>query len=411
MRETGINMEKVKVNNLASILKLLNRQGAMPRKDIADALNLTPAAVTLLCNEMISNNIMMDKGELVEEKRTGRKKILVDINYTNQYILALSIQPENTYVYISDLKANPIDKVSVKTDSEIEPEEFLRIIAKKGVELIKKLGLTKKDMLGVGVVITGIVDSQLGISKHAYGIWSTKVYIKEVLERQLGLTVTVANNVKAFAEAELLYESGKTNDDILFVKWGPGVGSAIVIQNKLYEGNDNMAAELGHYIVDPQGDKCRCGRTGCLEPLVSYSAIIKRIKKVFSKEVTPQLYELSSGNIAFLEEEILFNEHLEYISSTTDTAVIEILNDCIFTLAHTVVNTITILSPSQVIIFSLLLENETRWHYFIECCKNLNMDIDAELIKKSTLGNKINYIGPVAIVANQQFFDRGGLSN
>ena len=48
--------------------------------------------------------------------------------------------------------------------------------------------------------------------------------------------VIVENNIKAFAEGELLYGMGKTEENLLFLKWGPGVGSAMVIGNQVYEG-------------------------------------------------------------------------------------------------------------------------------------------------------------------------------
>ena len=46
----------------------------------------------------------------------------------------------------------------------------------------------------------------------------------------------------------MLYGVGKYGNNIVFIKWGPGVGSAIVVDNKLYEGNQHNAAEIGHYI-------------------------------------------------------------------------------------------------------------------------------------------------------------------
>lgn len=80
MGRTGINLENVRVRNKSAILSLLNSQDAMSRKDIAKVVGLTPAAVTLLCTEMMEEGMILEKGELQEEKRAGRKKVLVDIN-------------------------------------------------------------------------------------------------------------------------------------------------------------------------------------------------------------------------------------------------------------------------------------------------------------------------------------------
>ena len=68
--------------------------------------------------------------------------------------------------------------------------------------------------------------------------------------------------MNAFAMAELLYGMGREYDNLLIIKWGPGVGSAIVIDDQLYEGRHGKAAELGHYIVERDGRLCGCGRQG-----------------------------------------------------------------------------------------------------------------------------------------------------
>ena len=75
----GINLGNVKVSNRRAILKLLNYRGAMSRKDIAAELGLTPATVTLICSDLLSQVILCEKGELEEAKRAWRRKVLIDI--------------------------------------------------------------------------------------------------------------------------------------------------------------------------------------------------------------------------------------------------------------------------------------------------------------------------------------------
>ena len=91
MSYTGINLENVKRNNRSAILKLLNDQGAMSRKDIAAALGLTPATVTVICSELIASQVLCELGEAQEDRRAGRKKILVGINYDRWRVLSVSI--------------------------------------------------------------------------------------------------------------------------------------------------------------------------------------------------------------------------------------------------------------------------------------------------------------------------------
>ena len=91
MAKTGTNLVNLRANNKLTILRLLNANGAMSRKDIAILLKLTPAAVTILCNEIIKDGMIVEKGEVEEEKRAGRKKMLIDINHQYKYIIGINI--------------------------------------------------------------------------------------------------------------------------------------------------------------------------------------------------------------------------------------------------------------------------------------------------------------------------------
>lgn len=67
-------------------------------------LGLTPATVTLICTELISAGILCEKGEVEEERRAGRRKVLIDINYQYRYVLSVSIEAAKTCIAISNLK-------------------------------------------------------------------------------------------------------------------------------------------------------------------------------------------------------------------------------------------------------------------------------------------------------------------
>ena len=157
MGYTGINLENVKLSNRSSILKLLNDCGAMSRKDIAIRLKLTPATVTLICTELISAGILCEKGEVEEERRAGRKKILIDINYQYSYVLSISIEAAKTFIAISNLKGKKLGGKQLTTDGTIAPEKFLKKVADESKALMWENGIAKDGVLGIGVSVPGPV--------------------------------------------------------------------------------------------------------------------------------------------------------------------------------------------------------------------------------------------------------------
>lgn len=412
MGKPGITLENVKYNNKSEILKMLQKNGAMSRKDIAARMGLTPAAVTMLCNAMIEENIIVEKGELQEAKRAGRRKVLVDINYNCKCIVSVSIEAIYTRITVTDIKGCSRAGVKIKTDTTISPDAFLENLTKEIKILLWEQEIQLSDVLGVGICIPGIVNRSKGISIHAYGIWKQEVEVKKILEQYIQCPVIVENNVKAFAEGEMLYGVGKSGDNMLFIKWGPGVGSAIVIGNELYEGFKHNAAEIGHYIVEPDGIECRCGRRGCLETRVSVDALAARIQQEYSKDNTPVLYELTGGDSQKITRELITewaeSEELDSYLTRMDPVVADIMAGAVERIARVAVNVMTILAPDHTIVFGPMLENNQIYNLFMQFCKKYDEHYTDEYIHRSELSKKISYIGGTALIARTCFFENGG---
>lgn len=399
---TGINLENVKMSNRSAILKLLNDHGAMSRKDIALTLGLTPATVTLICTELLSGGILCERGEVDEEKRAGRKKVLIDINYQCRYVLAISIEAAETTVSVCDLKGNRCGMRRLPTDGGRAPEEFLKKVADEGKALMWESGTGKDQILGVGVSVPGIVRRRTGLSHHAYRIWKEPVEVGKLLEQHFPYPVIVENNVKAFAEGELVYGSGRERENLLFIKWGPGVGSAIIIRNEIYDSENSKSAEIGHFIVEKNGKQCRCGRRGCLETRVSTHAIAEQVRSACTAETMPVLYELVEGKTECIEA-----RNISWWIGTKDGGLERILDEILEQMARTAVNTITLLAPDQVIIYGYMFDLPRLEQRFLKLCGEYDPAYGGEYIQKSRLGEQIEYIGPLAVVMNERFLRAG----
>ena len=294
MKHTGINMGRVKKQNRASILNYICETGPVSRKDIAEATGLTPAAVTQICTEFMEQKILFETGEIGESSGAGRKKILVDIDYNYAYIFGVNIEQENTTIALTNMKGDLKELETIKTQSYKSPQALLSQIANVCQQIIGRNIRLEKKIAGISVGITGIVDKETGNSIRAYGIWEEEVAVCEILEDKLRIPAIIENNVNAFATAELMYGLGKQYENLLVIKWGPGVGSTIVIDNKVYDGRKSKAAELGHFIIERDGQLCSCGRRGCLETKVSYPSMARQIP--FDENEFGEAYEQALHN-------------------------------------------------------------------------------------------------------------------
>ena len=160
-----------------------------------------------------------------------------------------------------------------------------KVILKNIEQLVKKLKPEKEGILPViGVAIAGILDKKRETLIHSPNLKSLDNFaIKAALENQLNKKVILENDANAAALGELWKGSGRNIKNFLLLTLGTGLGSGLIIDGKLWLGEDGTAAELGHTKIVPDGLQCGCGGKGCLEMYFSTRAIERIVKRVLTE--------------------------------------------------------------------------------------------------------------------------------
>ncbi len=132
----------------------------------------------------------------------------------------------------------------------------------------------------VAVGFAGPTDSASGRVYFAPNVGGLgDLRLADGLESRLGMRVVVANDADCAALGEYWQGAGKGATSLFLFTLGTGMGGALVIEGRLWEGSAGIAGEIGHTVVDIDGPRCACGRRGCLEALVSATAIIREYRK------------------------------------------------------------------------------------------------------------------------------------
>ncbi len=400
MTYTGFNMSSIKTANRASVLYLLNGSKQLSRKDIAESLGLTPAAVSKICAELIAEGAINECGSLDCSAGAGRKKIILSLNSKEIFVLAIGIDKKGFNAAVCTLDGEEKCGERFLFEKDASPEKCLCQAAKKSLELLKASGILKEKVIGAGVGIVGGADKGKGTTAGNYGVWRPGVAVRSILEKELSMPVAIENNVKAFALASLIFDRRHFADNILFVKWGPGVGSAIVIGGAVLGKTDSDSSEIGHYIAVPNGEKCRCKRNGCLETVISADALVCAAKSLFGKKTTPCLFELTGGD----ETKIDISKVL--LASKADAPLGEKLLQSVRLLAKAVTNASAVIAPDRVVVFGYMFTKEI-FESFERECEKLYPAFKKGYIGLSPLDEKHNFIGPAAVAAKSFFFEKG----
>lgn len=138
------------------------------------------------------------------------------------------------------------------------------------------------DVVGAGIGTPGIIDNGLVLGgAENLPDWES-LPLGGILSKDLNFPVFVDNDANLMGLGEVRFGAKGDFKDVVFITVGTGVGGAMVLDGKLYGGHRNRGAELGHIIVNPEGEKCSCGQVGCLEAHASVTALIRDYKELLS---------------------------------------------------------------------------------------------------------------------------------
>jgi len=142
--------------------------------------------------------------------------------------------------------------------------------------LMKKHRLAKADVVGVGVGAPGPMRISEGIiiaMPNIPGIENCPM--GRLVGQKLGIPAVLENDANAAGYGEYLCGAGKGGGDMVLLTLGTGIGGGIVIDGKVVHGAHEIGAEIGHLIVEPNGEPCGCGQCGCLEAYASASNLAR----------------------------------------------------------------------------------------------------------------------------------------
>ena len=186
-----------------------------------------------------------------------------------------------------------------------EPGEItIRKLADIVKEYIVAHGLENK-IVGIGIGSPGTLDIKNGIVNYANNLGWNELHVADIMRETLPYPIRLTNDANAASLGEAKYGAGKSFETVIMLTLGTGVGGGIIINGKLFEGNEGKGGELGHTVVVVDGEPCTCGRKGCLEAYASATALIRETKNAMKLNkrsllwnVCPEI-ELVSGKTPF----------------------------------------------------------------------------------------------------------------
>lgn len=171
-------------------------------------------------------------------------------------------------------KPKVITRLRISTEADKGYEHIVGQIALL-VDMLKKESGLAPATIGFGT--PGAMDPVTGTLKNSNTTCLNGQPLKQDIEKKLGLPIEMANDANCFAIAEALWGAVPKKvpgAKVVFgVILGTGVGGGLVMFGKIPNGRHGIAGEWGHNFLDESGGPCYCGKTGCVEQVISGPAL------------------------------------------------------------------------------------------------------------------------------------------
>ncbi len=198
----------------------------------------------------------------------------------SNYIIGIDLGGTNLKAGLVDRDGKIHHRLSIKTDAHADPQAISHQIFGLVGEIIKSAPCKKTDIIGVGLGSPGLIDKKGETILFSPNLpqWRD-IPIKRMVAERFSIPCVLENDANAAAWGEKWVGAGKQAHSLVLLTLGTGIGGGIVLGNRLWRGADNVAAEIGHMVIQMDGPQCGCGNRGCIEAYASATAMVRRFKE------------------------------------------------------------------------------------------------------------------------------------
>lgn len=261
------------------------------------------------------------------------------------YYIGVDLGGTNIAVGIVDEAGCIVAKTSTPTLPERHYSQIVRDMAACARKCMNELGLTDEDIHSIGIGIPGIADTASAFVIACVNLGWTNIPLGDELHRYFDKPVFVDNDATVAGWAEYQAGVSKGTNSSVFLTLGTGVGAGLVVNGKIWSGTRNAAAELGHLVIEVDGEKCTCGKSGCTERYCSATAIIRMAKEACREHPESEIVRSVDGDLSKITAKVVFDAAKE-----ADIIATRIFRRYVKYLTIAVNNCVSFLDPDMIVL-------------------------------------------------------------
>jgi len=198
------------------------------------------------------------------------------------YTIGVDLGGTNLRIAAVDEAGHLIEKLTLGTQVALGRDHVVNEMC-GAIQQVAERHQGSSELRGIGIGVPGIIDMRNGMVRQSPNLPDWVDYPAQTeIEKRLGTRVFLENDANAAALGEKWLGAARDFDDMAMLTLGTGVGGGIVLGGRIWRGMTGMAGELGHMTVEPDGVRCGCGNTGCLEVYASATGVVRMAREAIS---------------------------------------------------------------------------------------------------------------------------------
>ena len=263
----------------------------------------------------------------------------------------------------------------------------------------------KELLKGIGISCGGPLDSKKGMIYSPPNLpgWDN-VPIIEIFSTKYGVPAAIQNDANACALAEWLMGAGKGTQNMIFLTFGTGMGSGLILNGQLYAGTNDLGGEVGHIRLAEDGP-VGFGKAGSFEGFCSGGGIAQLAKLIVTEKLQKGLQVDFCPNLE--SASYLTAKSVAEAAIAGDDTALEIIQISAEYLGRGLALLIDILNPQCIVIGSIYSRNEMLFKPHIErvlAQEAIPASVEVCQIKPALLGESIGDFAALCVALNEKHF-------
>lgn len=275
------SLSALRDSNRLRVIEAVQQRGGASRAALVRVTGLSRSTVSSVVADLLTERVLVEQHDQPDAASggVGRPAIQLTLNPDIGTLVGVHLRHDGARVAIADLAGTLRAESLRELDVDHHAHEAIRYVLDQVAALVAEAGTDERRLLGVGVAVSA------PMGPGPAWQWGGVDLVSE-LGTALGVPVHLGNDANLGSMAEWIFGAGRGAKDLVYVMMADGVGAGLIMDGRLYEGAHGAAGELGHVVVNPDGQVCRCGSRGCLETVSGTAALTASLRHSYGPDVT-----------------------------------------------------------------------------------------------------------------------------